>query len=310
MFFLSPKDVSVSLDIGSHSVKLVKIERGKKVKVLNAVKILLPQDLIRGSFVNENIREQKVFTEKIKELFLNSGLNDKETVIGIPDTSARSIFLELENVPGNKEDAKELIIWKLKKDIDSNLDKNFAIDYQILNKEIKEKKSFYQLFVVLINKKILAEYEESLKQAGLKPVLTALSSFGLVNFFNFFGKSSGNFLIVNLGYQVTTLLIIKDQKLDFIRSIENFNSIKSAQGDFAREISVSLRYYENKTGGAPIEKIFLTGGPASFKDIDVFFKSAFHLDTFRINQVERINLVRNIAMDDILTYASAIGLLI
>lgn len=357
MFFLTPKDISVGLDIGSHSIKLIKLKRGKNIKIINAEKILMPQDLIRGSFINENIRDQKVFTEKIKKLFVSAGVSDKGVAVSIPDTSARSIFFELENVPDNKEDAKELIKWKLKKDIDSNLDKNFAIDYQILKKETKDKKNLYKLFVVLINKKILAEYEESLSQIGLKTVSVALSSFGLVNFINYIEKRSGNSLIVNLGHQVTTLLILKDQKLDFMRSIDiggrdfisrikehfslnyeeaekkklediffpesidiskliemslldNFSSIKSVQGNLVREISLSLRHYENKTGETAIKNILLAGGTAGFTNLNTFLKNIFNLDTFKIDQLEKIDLVQNIAPGDISTYASAIGSLI
>lgn len=238
MFFLTPKDVSVAIDISSYSIKLVKLSRVRKAKVLKKCEVLLPQDLVRGSFVNENIRDRKVFAEKVRELFSSAGLNGKEIAVGIPDTAARSIFLELENIPENREDAKEFIMWKLKKDVDPNLDKNFVMDYQILN----------QLLVVLINKKILAEYEESLREIGLKPVLTTLSSFGLVNFFNFNERNMRDFIIVNRGHPGTTLLIIRNQRLDFIRSIDNFDS--------EREISASLRHYQNKTAGFTAEKVF------------------------------------------------------
>ncbi|MDD5772849.1 MAG: pilus assembly protein PilM [bacterium] len=357
MFYLTSKDVSAGLDIGSHSIKLIKLKRGKKVKILNAEKVLLPQDLIRGSFINENIRDQKVFTGKIKELFSIAGLSDKEVAVGIPDTSARSIFLELENVPENKEDAKELIKWKLKKDIDSNLDKNFAIDYHILKKDTKDKKDLYRLFVVLSNKKILAEYEDSLRNIGLKPVSLTLSSFGLINFINFIEKRSDNSLIINLGHQVTTLFIIKDQKLAFMRSIDiggrdftsevkehfslnwedaekkkreniffpesieipelmnmsvldNFSSIKLTQGNLIREISLSLRHYEDKTGESAIKKILLSGGTADFRNINIFIKNIFNLDTFKIDQLEKIDLLQNIGAENLSTYASVIGLLL
>ncbi|MEW6089107.1 MAG: pilus assembly protein PilM [bacterium] len=357
MFFLTPKDISVGLDIGSHSIKLIKIKRGKKIKIINSGNILLPGDLIRGSFVNGNIRDKKVFTEKIKELFLKTGVYDKEIAIGMPDTCGRSVFLELENVPAEREDAKELIIWKLKKEADLNLDKNFAVDYQVLEKETKDKKEFNKLFAVLVNKNILAEYEESLRQSGLKPVSVVLSSFGLVNFFNFVEKGGGSYLIINFGHQVTTLLIIKNRKLDFFRPVDtggrdfttrikdhfsiswedaeskkmkdvffpgdidvskliemglldNFSSIKPAQGNLAREISASLQYYKNKAGGGAVEKIFLAGGSAEFKNINIFFKNIFNLDTFKINQTDEINFVQSKEPGCMSNYASATGLLI
>lgn len=246
MFFLAPKDISVAIDISSHSIKLVKLKRGRRMKILKKGEVLLPPDLVRGSFVNENIRDKKVFVEKVRELFSSVGLSDKEIAVGIPDTVARSIFLELENIPKNREDAKEFIMWKLKKDMDLNLDKNFVVDYQILN----------QILVVLINKKILAEYEESLREIGLKPVLTTLSSFGLVNFFNFNERNMRDFVIVNRGHLGTTLLIVRNQKLDFIRSIDNF--------DLEREMSASLRHYQDKTAGFTAEKVFQSDGMSTY----------------------------------------------
>ena len=91
------KDV-VGLDVGTHSIKLVRLKKGKKgFELLNFGIMPLPPETI----VDETIEKPEVVTEAIKNLFKMEKIKTKEVVTAI---SGQSLVIKKINVPKMTED--------------------------------------------------------------------------------------------------------------------------------------------------------------------------------------------------------------
>jgi len=220
------KNQLVGLDIGSHSVKLVEIDDGKKGMILKSFGTIgLPKDAI----VEGTIKEIEIVASSIKNLFKMLHVKNKNVATSISGFSvipkkisiSRRDESELES--SIQEEAEQYIPFDIS---DVNL------DYEILASEEEEVEQeqepeegatekdsgLMDVMLVAAKKDIIEDYVSLIHLAGLNPVVLDVDAFALQNAFEMSTEeSSGCYAIVSVGAEELGINAIKNRASIFTR---------------------------------------------------------------------------------------------
>jgi len=197
------KNQLVGLDIGSHSIKLVEIDHGKKGRVLKNFGVigLPPEAIVEGA-----IKEMEVVASAIKTLYKNLKVKNRNVATSISGysvivkkiTVGRRGATELER--SIQDEAEQYIPFDIN---DVNL------DYDVLEPEStdgqegeakKEDANQMEVMLVAAKKDIVEDYVSLIQLAGLNPVILDVDAFALQNAFEISAlEPEGFFALVNVG---------------------------------------------------------------------------------------------------------------
>lgn len=207
------KNHLIGLDIGSHSVKLVEIEDGKKGKVLKNFGIIgLPQDAI----VEGSIKEMEIVSSAIKTLYKHLKVKNKNVVTSI---SGYSVIVKKISVQKRGEAELEATIQdEAEQYIPFDIN-DVNLDYEILSppvekeedKVAKEDRGFMDVMLVAAKKDIVEDYVSLLHLTGLNPSILDVDAFAVQNAFELSSQDvSGCYAIVNVGAEELGINAIKN----------------------------------------------------------------------------------------------------
>lgn len=220
------KDI-VGLDIGSHSIKLVRLKKGKKgFELLNFGIIPIPPETI----VDGLIEKPEIVTNAIKNIFKTERIKTKEVVTAI---SGESVVIKKINVPKMTEDElAESIRVEAEQYIPFDIEEvNF--DFQIIKESGAEKtekeetgeegapKANMDVLLVAARKELVGGRNKPIIDAGLKPVIVDLDVFAIENGYEFnYGVPVGEVLVlVNIGASFTNVNILVDGVTEYTKDI-------------------------------------------------------------------------------------------
>jgi type IV pilus assembly protein PilM len=226
------------LDVGTSSIKLVqlqKTENGYSVIGAGMVFVENPND--------ENHRDAN-YAKAIRQCRQLAQTKGKLAVCGVcgQETAVRHFsFPAL--LPEEVEGAVEL---EAKQFCPFNTDEG-VIDYQVISGNEKE----IQGFLVVAANKILREKNSFVSAASLSNVLMDIDGLALINCMKYCrGDEEGTSAILNIGNEYTTLAIIGDDDLPFVRDI-NFGGKAvieqiTIENQFPREVVEKVLRGEEK----------------------------------------------------------------
>ena len=295
------KDETIGLDIGSDSVKMVRLKhrRGKSIAVSAAHAVIeSPSD---GQGDNSN-----AVVNAIHECFDQARVkrtSKLKTVCGIsgPDVVQRSFHFP--QMPENE--IADAVMLEASQICPFNMDNSF-IDYQLLPviKDGNDKR--IHGILVAATKEVVKQKRDIAKEAYINCTAMDVDGLALINCFNSLEKNQGDSrnAILNIGANLTTVAIAAGAKPPFIRDISSggndiFYAMASTAGltkgeiseiinnqeeipdnvqqcidvsckTLAKEINETLLFYTNSNSGGQIDRVLICGGLAlSKKIIDV-----------------------------------------
>jgi len=266
------KNQLVGLDIGSHSIKLVEIDDGKKGMILKNFGIIgLPKDAI----VEGSIKEVGVAASAIKTLFKNLNVRNKNVAISI---SGFSVIVKKITISKREESELESSIHEEAEQYIPFDISDVNLDYEILTspeeetgeqgEEAATKKGSDNMDVMLVaaKKDIIEDYESLIQLAGLNPVIMDVDAFALQNAYEISSEgATGCYAIINIGAEELGINVIKDGVSIFTRdSSYGGSQITDAimakfnvSFEEAEEIKLGGTKIDDKEKGA-LEEIFTT----------------------------------------------------
>jgi type IV pilus assembly protein PilM len=221
---VAKKNQLIGLDIGSHSIKLVEIEHGKKGMILKNFGIIgLPKDAI----VEGTIKEMEVVASAIRSLYKNLNIKNKNVATSI---SGFSVIVKKINI--SKRDESELdssIHEEAEQYIPFDIS-DVNLDYEILTghedqpgeggaeSSAKKGTALMDVMLVAAKKDIIEDYESLIHLAGLNPVIMDVDAFALQNAFEMSaGDVSGCYAIINVGAEELGINAVKNGVSIFTR---------------------------------------------------------------------------------------------
>lgn len=285
----------IGLDIGTSSIKLIKLRRTKKMTMLKnfAIAPLPPEAIVDGALMNTS-----GITETLSNLLKELKLGTKKSALSISGHSVFVRFIRTSNI--KDEELEDHIKW----DADSYIPdvNDVYIDFQKLT-NMPDQSGEIEVLLVAAKRNVVDEYDQLAKSVGLKPTVVDIDAFAMQNAyeFNYPDRFQNEVAaLLNIGAAVTTINIVDHGVTKFVRDIssggmeiteaisqhyglpiEEAENIKVGvygnhadlvnSSDLHRiyedvsyrisgEILQTIDYFKTTTAGIEIDRIYVTGG--------------------------------------------------
>jgi len=290
--FASKPVIKIGLDIGSHSIKMVKLSVEKEGYLLAGV----------GSVKVKNSTEKSTI-EAIKDLARQLKLTTKNVAISV---SGSQVIVRFITIPKMKEsDIRGALQFEAEKYIPFNV-KDVVIEYQVL--KTREQGRKLDLVLACAKKDFIMKRIQTVEAADLIVDIVDIDTFSLANAFlknNPSAGSTGAAMLVNMGFATTNVGIVDEGILCFARDIQFGGKIIDEQlakllgvdastaedlkgnprtlsseiathmpvvlGNLFSEIKMSFGYFENQYGKT-VNEVFVSGGMSGIAGIEKLFE--------------------------------------
>ncbi len=319
MFLGKKKDV-LGVDIGSSSVKLVELNRGKSSFKLENLGLspLPPEAIVDGALM-----DSVTIIDAIRDLLSTTKTKRKDVVSSV---SGHSVIVKKITLPFMTEaELEESIQWEAERYIPFDIN-DVNIDFHMLGSS-SENPDLMDVVLVAAKKDIINDYQSVIVEAGLNPMIIDTDSFALENMLeiNYEIDRDETVAIANVGASITNINIIKSSTSSFTRDIfkggnqiteeiqrqlhidyeeaERIkvgtkgegasqtaiqNVLKTASEALAIEIGNSLDFFQSTTTYEKISKLFLSGGGSKIKDFDIILQQQIGIPVEVVNPFKRI----------------------
>lgn len=329
MFLGKKKDV-VGIDIGSSSIKLVELNRGKSgFKLQNlGISPLPPEAIVDGALM-----DSVTIIDAIRDLVSTTKTKRKDVVTSV---SGHSVIVKKITLPFMTEaELEESIQWEAERYIPFDIN-DVNIDFHMLGSS-SENAELMDVVLVAAKKDIINDYQSVIVEAGLNPVIVDTDSFALENMLeiNYDIDKDETVAIANVGASITNINILRNNTSSFTRDIfkggnqiteeiqrqlhidyeeaERIkvsnkgeaasqpalqNVLKTASEALAVEIGNSLDFFQSTTTYEKVSKLYLSGGGSKIKDFDIVLQQQIGIPVEVANPFKRIEYSgKNFDMD-------------
>jgi type IV pilus assembly protein PilM len=329
MFLGKKKDV-VGLDIGSSSIKLVELDRGRGgFKLQNLGLSPLPPEAI----VDGALMDSVTIIDAIRDLVSTTKTKRKDVVTSV---SGHSVIVKKITLPFMTEaELEESIQWEAERYIPFDIN-DVNIDFHMLGSS-SENADLMDVVLVAAKKDIINDYQSVIVEAGLNPLIIDTDSFALENMLeiNYDIDRAETVALANVGASITNINILKNNTSSFTRDIfkggnqiteeiqrqlhidyeeaERIkvgskgeggpqpavqNVLKTASEALAIEIGNSLDFFQSTSTYEKVSKLYLSGGGSKIKDFDIVLQQQIGVPVEVANPFKRVEYSgKNFDMD-------------
>jgi len=322
-------DVSVGLDIGSHSVKVSEIKQVKDTFSLNG----LGYGQLSGS-------EPKEISDTIKKVCDEAKISSKKVNASIFPEGTIVRYLLLPNM--SPEELDKAMNFEIERYIPFGKEPVVS-DYQVL-KEDPAKKNM-QILLVAARKNVVEQKVKIIQDAGFDPQVITIDSLVLKNAFeiNYPEKKDVTVGLLNIGSKITNINIVRDKFSYFMRDIhlggenithlikemldidneqaellkqnpgdkeeEIFKAIEPMLGNLLNEIFLSFDYYESEFGMV-VDEVYVSGGTANLKRLSNFLSENLGRDVYSLDLTKNLMIGSNVSPEQLKSVSSGIAIAI
>lgn len=323
MFFGKSKDI-IGLDIGSNSIKLVKLKGSDKSFQLEKFGI---QPLSSELIVDGTIMDAGMVVDAIKTLLAEQKIKTHSAAISL---SGNAVIVKKISLPQMSEDElAESIKWEAEQYIPFDIN-DVNIDFQILGTTSgAEGQPQMNVVLVAVKKDKLNDYASLVSEAGLDPLIVDIDAFAIENMYGInYDASHGEITaLINIGASVMNINILKDGTFAFARDIsiggnrytetiqkelglsyeeaektkkgeavegiqkeEVDRVINTVSGEMASEITRSFDFFRTTSAHESIDKILISGGCALLNGIAPFLTDRLGIGVEVANPFKNIKI--------------------
>ena len=249
---------NVAIEIASDRVTAVSLGRGGPGAVVtaHATEALAPGAVVPA--VNEkNVQEPAVATATLERALERLGHRPRRAALVVPDEVAKVSIIRFDEVPARAHDLDELVRWQVRKTAPFRIE-----DAQVVyTAGIVDPGGGADFVVALTRRSIVEEYEQICQEAGVYAGIVDLSSFNLVNTIVAGSSVSGDWLLVHIAPESSTIVIVRGVHLILFR-----NRPTAGIGQLADLVHQTAMYYEDRLGGTGFERVYLVGAAGGTGD--------------------------------------------
>lgn len=316
---------TVGLDIGNHTLKIVKLRHQKGNYFLEAAGI---KELPKGTIEDGEIKKRDALIDSITQIVNQCDPSIREVVFSMGGHGIISdkVTFKIED-DGN---ADELILWEASQRSPFDAD-DITLDYKILRRFPDTGEA--EVLLVAAKNHVMQNYLDLIYDAALVPVIVDVDAFAITNSYALecAGLSDmGTVALLNIGHSVTSLTFIKDGIYHSTRDIstagEFFNRIlqrnlgisnedavlalrgktagvdmsqvKQSVGYAAEELSsgidLAFSYYKSSEKTDSIDKMVLSGGGAYMPSLAQFLESRHQTRVQVSNPLAHVSYNKNL----------------
>ena len=191
------------LDIGSSSVKLAEVHHGSSGPRVVALGLApLPPTAIQSNV----IQEEAAVVDAIRKLVTEKKTRSTQVITAVPGPA---VIVKKVILPAQSGAAVEAaVLAEAGQLIPDSLD-NVNLDYQVI--DLIETGNKMEVLVVSVKREIVVSYVETIRAAGLEPVVVDVDYFALENMFeaNYDHPDGHPVALVNIGARYSSINIMK-----------------------------------------------------------------------------------------------------
>jgi type IV pilus assembly protein PilM len=215
-----------------------------------------PPQTLQVSLREQNILHPDAFVAGLKAAHNQLLCKSTRVAVSLPDGVCRILLLDLEGRFKSRQEALDLIRWKLKKSIPFD-SADTHLDYQQL--AVRENGDL-ALLVAIASRTVISQYEELITKAGLSLARIGCNTFSICRLFDSRLALHTDFVLIS--FYGTTLSVVA-----FAQGIPEFIRSKDLTGTAATdrrvymEINSSLLVYKERHPEQPVQSIFCVAAP-------------------------------------------------
>jgi len=329
MRFKKEVEESIGLDIGSHSIKVVSLQKRQEGDLLTAYNIKKITNGAKGA------QKFQLVKEALDEIDLHP--DTVNLSVSGPDVIAR--FIELPRM--NKEQLNNALTFEAEKYIPFNINE-VVLDSIILDNKAADSGQM-SVLIAAAKRDLIDNYLHMAEELGFEINIIDVDSFAMFNAF-LHGRTSpdktGNAFVI-LGHSRTDVMVSIGDKPCFVRQIqigskdmvatierelsidpeeaekyfsgekddkkeEVAKAVETVLDDMAKEIQLSFGYFENRYGMS-IDKLYCSGGLVYREGILDYLNKNTGVNTEKWTPLEGLNVSDTISFDDIETVSSQLA---
>jgi type IV pilus assembly protein PilM len=242
-------DAIIGLDVGSHSIKLVEVQRRKNESVISAAGTIPtpPKALLAATG-----QDLEAIAQVIKKLWKETGAKTNSVNIALPESQVFTRVIEVPEL--TQRELTSAIKWEAEQYIPIPLDQ-VTVDFTILRQARETGTNKMEVLLVASPKTLVEKYVTILEYADLNPVAVETEIIAAGRALVRTTNTVKTVMIVSLGAQTTDLAIVRNGIFTFTRSISSGGEAlsRAVAQSFGFEISQAEEF--KKTYGIEKDKL-------------------------------------------------------
>ncbi|HEY8550381.1 MAG TPA: pilus assembly protein PilM [Vicinamibacterales bacterium] len=315
-WFSSPPP-TVAVEIGARRITAVALGtvNGRMAVKAHATEPL-PEGLVSPALTTPNIADRAAVGAIARRVVGALGERAKRAALVLPDGAARVSLIRFERLPERQADLGQLVRWQVRKTVPFPLEQA-QVSW---TPGVRDADGETELVVSVARRDVVEEYEEVCRMAGLQAGLVDLATFDLVNLIlagdgsrNGAGSRTGDWLLVHVGPDSSTMAIVRDGSLLLFR-----NRAVDVEGTLADLVHQTAMYYEDRLQGQGFTRVLVAPrdlSPAALRELEDLWRGLEPRVSARVGEVdvrEAVALADGIAPspDVLRALAAPVGLLL
>lgn len=295
------------LDIGSETIKIAKLEKGRSSFNLTAIGMIKNPitDILSAS-------EQDLITlaEAVKKIKSEVKITDRNVIASLPERFVFSQIIEVANMKDNELD--QALIYESENLIPKPLSE-VNLDWQVIPSPETEKIGKKKIYLVAAPKDIVSKYLKIFALVNLSPIALETETISIVRCINV-GFKNTDLILLNFGARSMDIILVKQGTLLVFRSFptsgetisrlissslnidenvseeykKNYGLTDSVEGKIfsiispvmentINEIKKVMRYYEEINKNS-IKLMIITGGSSMMPGLVEYFAKSLNLE--------------------------------
>jgi type IV pilus assembly protein PilM len=285
--WLASPPLDAAIEIAPEAVSIAVLGgRGQNAVVQGYAVEPMPAGAVTPSLTAVNMPDRDVVVRALRSACESVGVRPRRVALVVPDLVGKVSLVKFDRTPARRDDLEQLVRWQMKKSTP------FPIDDACVTYSPGVKGSEGNEFVVVAaRREIIREYEGVCEEAGIEAGLVDLATFGVVNLFLSSGSAaSGDWLIVHMRPEYTSIVILRHEELIFFRN--------RAEGDeeaLQDVVHQTAMYYQDRLDGRGFSRILLGGLGKAPGAVDMARRN---LEEHMGSVVESIDPTRGAALTD------------
>jgi type IV pilus assembly protein PilM len=210
----------------------------------------LRSGVVTPSLTGANIQDRHAVIGSIRRVVEKLGTRPRRVALVIPDTAVKVSLLRFDNVPARRDDFEQLVRWQLRKAAP------FPVETAAVTYSAALASNGGREFVVeLARQECVREYESVCEDAGLYSGLVDTATFSLLGLFSGSSPAEGDWLLVHVRPDYTSIVIVRDETVIFYR-----NRSEDDQETLPDLVHQTSMYHQDRLSGGSFSRVYVTGG--------------------------------------------------
>lgn len=256
--FLASTPPSVGLEVAARRVTAVAVDRAASGAVVRAHATEgLPAGALSLSLTSSGVGDIDALSDAIGRALAAVG-KPKRVALVVPDTLAKVSLLRFETVPARAQDFEQLLRWQLRKTVP------FPIEQAQVSwtRGTAGGEGGQEFVVAAMPRELVSQFVELCGRHGAHAGLVDLVTFNVVNTAlladRASGRGTGDWLLVHLTPEYTTLAIMRGEDLVFYRTRQG-----ETEGLLPDVVHQTAMYYEDRLGGTGFSRVVVAAADSA-----------------------------------------------